>query len=93
MENILLALLIILQYYDGLTTYRLLSRGGRELNPVVRWCIDRFGLLNGLILVKGNIALLITWTTLVGLMPVWILAGLCLLYVAVVYHNFTELAK
>ena len=34
-----------------------------------------------------------SWTTLVGLMPSWMLALLCLLYIAVVYHNFTELAK
>lgn len=84
MIYILLSLLLLLQYYDGLTTYRVLSKGGRELNPLVRWCINKFGLRNGLLLVKGNIAVLITWTTL---------AGLCVLYTWVVYHNFTELAK
>ena len=93
MTYVLLSLLIILQYYDGLTTYRLLSKGGRELNPVVRWFINQFGLRNGLLLVKGNIAVLITWTTLVGIMPVGVLAALCLLYIWVVYHNFTELNK
>lgn len=93
MVYVLLALLVILQYYDGLTTYRLLSKGGRELNPVVRWFINRFGLRNGLLLVKGNIALLILWTTLVGIMPMGMLAALCLLYIWVVYHNFTELSK
>lgn len=93
MTYLLLSLLLLLQYYDGLTTYRVLQRGGRELNPLVRWCINKFGLLNGLLLVKGNLAVLITWTTLVGLMPVWVLAGLCVFYIWVVYHNFTELAK
>ena len=93
MTYVLLSLLIILQYFDGLTTYRLLSRGGRELNPVVRWCINRFGLAGGLVLVKGNIALLLAWTSLVGIMPWWVLAVLCVLYVFVVVHNFKELMK
>ena len=89
----LLALLIVLQYYDGMTTYRLLSRGGRELNPLVRYAINKLGLERALILIKGTIVCVLIETTVLGFMPWWALAGLAVLYTAVVFHNFKELNK
>lgn len=37
-------LLAAVQVADVLTTYRILRDGGRELNPVVRYVIERLGL-------------------------------------------------
>ena len=44
----LLALLLALQVLDGWTTYRLLANGGRELNPLMRYAIERLGLARAL---------------------------------------------
>lgn len=88
-----LVLLVVLQYLDGWTTYKVLSKGGRELNPVVRWFINQFGLLNGLVLVKGSLAVALIAATFYGTMPWWVLGVLCVLYVVVVAHNFKELTK
>ena len=42
--NILLLIAIILfGVADILLTNRILSNGGRELNPIMRLCMDRFG--------------------------------------------------
>lgn len=54
MSTLLLLALLMLQIADGLTTWYALARGkGREKNPIVGWFIDRFGLLPGLVIVKG----------------------------------------
>ena len=90
---ILLALLLALQVADGRTTYLLLSRGGRELNPVVRWAINRCGLVPGLLLAKGAVALSVVGCTLAGQIPVWSLLALCALYLVVVVRNFGQLFK
>ena len=93
MNYTLLALLLLLQYGDTWSTYRLLNKGGRELNPVVALPIRRFGTLRGLLIVKLPICTALIATTFAGLMPAWVLGVLSLWYVAVVYHNFTELIK
>lgn len=93
MNYTLLALLLLLQYGDIWTTYRLLEKGGRELNPVVAWPIRRFGILRGLLVVKLPLCAALIVTTFVGLMPAWVLTGLCALYVIVVTHNLLQLER
>jgi len=45
---ILLIIFIALQLADGYTTYRILSAGGRELNPVVDWAILQTDIVTGI---------------------------------------------
>ena len=93
MEYTLLAILLLLQYGDIWTTYRLLAKGGRELNPVVAWPIRRFGVLPGLLAVKLPLCAALVAGTAAGLMPAWVLTGLCVLYIAVVAHNLLQLER
>ena len=49
--NLILALIVaVLQVGDGVTTIRNLRRpGGKEHNPLVRWLIERFGMVPALV--------------------------------------------
>ena len=49
----LLAILILLQIADGLTTWAILHHGGKELNPAVRWAMSKLGRGWGLITAKA----------------------------------------
>ena len=49
--------IVLLNVVDGLTTYRILSAGGQEMNPIMDWFIQIFGILDGLVL--GKIVFLI----------------------------------
>lgn len=91
MEYILLTGLLLLQYGDVWTTYRLLERGGRELNPIVAWPIKRLGLLPGLLAVKLPICAALIAATFAGMMPAWLLTALCALYLVVVTQNILQL--
>ena len=93
MTYALLTVLLLLQYFDGLTTYRLLSGGGRELNPVVRFFLDRLGLLPGLLVVKGLVSVAVAAATFYGSMPWWLLVALIAIYIAVVTHNLVEAVR
>lgn len=83
-------LLSLLQVADAATTYKIINKGGRELNPVMNWLFKRFGMLNVLavkvILVSmAGVYLYITFP--VGLIP------LCILYVGVVGWNSYQIYK
>lgn len=62
----LLILLIILNIYDGLTTFILLEHGGKELNPIVNWFIKKFGVVDGLFFIKS---ITLTWLMIIN---IWI---------------------
>lgn len=88
-----LALLLVfaaLSALDAWLTLKILKAGGRELNPIVRKAMDRFGRERGLALVK------IPTLILAAFLPWWMLLGLCVLYGVVVcanaevYHNQTR---
>ena len=49
MAMILYALLVALASADGLTTYKIIQAGGYEKNPVVRWLIEKMGLVPALV--------------------------------------------
>lgn len=53
--ELLLVAFIILQLADGVTTYRILSDGGRELSKMYRFLFDKIGMVPALILVKTPI--------------------------------------
>lgn len=89
---ILMLVLFILQVADGYTTYRGLTLGLIELNPWISWFMNRFGLVDGLIVSKllssvlliGGLWGLSQYTFLGALLAG---GGLSLLYAWVVGNN------
>ena len=49
----LLIAFIALQIADGLTTYLVISKGGREKNPIVAWGMKQIGLIPALVAYKA----------------------------------------
>ena len=54
--------IIALQCIDFVTTYLLISRGGRELNPLVRTLMEEIGLVPALVISKSFVAVLTAGT-------------------------------
>lgn len=90
---LLVALLAVI-VLDVLTTYRIISRGGRELNPFMKFILDKVGYIGaGLFktVVIGLLGLLVFVLDPLALLPyVWIVTGLT---GAVVLWNFNEIRK
>ena len=87
----MLALLLLfgaLQVADIYTTYTLLSSGGRELNPVMRWVMDKLGRVQGLVLMK-----LLTVGLVVAVFDDALTFWLCVYYTGVVGWNTYQLYK
>ena len=83
-----LAIFSLLQVADAALTYKVISAGGVELNPVMRWLFDRIGVIPGLVIAKVLI------TALVVLFAPWqVVAGLCVLYAGVVSWNTYQLYR
>jgi hypothetical protein len=91
MKMFLLWLFIVLQYADALTTLKILERGGKELNPALRWLFDYVGVMNGIFIAK-TVVVLVFWVFIEHI-PVWAFVIMCGLCAAVVYHNIEQLRK
>ena len=89
--EILLLIYIALQLADGYATYRILSAGGRELNPVVDWLILKTDIVTGVGMVKmaavagGGVLFFLQQETLLFL--------LIALYSVVVILNLKQMRK
>jgi len=87
---ILLAALVLLQVADVKTTNDVISRGGRELNPVVKAFMKIFGKawewVKSAVVIALGVFLLYLQTTI----SLVVLAGLVLLYAWVVWHNYNQ---
>lgn len=82
-----LILLALLQVADIVTTWKVLSQGGRELNPVMAWVMDHLGVLPGMVAVK---AVLIG--TVVAFPPGMVAMGvLCAMYAVVAVRNARQI--
>lgn len=85
MVTYLLFLLVLLQIADVCTTFHVIDREiGREVNPVMAWMLDFFGVLPGLLIPK--VALLCLAGLYLLVYPL-IMALLCAIYAVVVYKN------
>lgn len=85
--NTLLIILAALQLADWYTTAKILSNGGRELNPVMRKLIDSVG-LHPALFAKGVLIVFAAWY----IMPdIVILQFLVILYALIVFHNWRQL--
>ena len=51
-EWIFLAIIALLQLADGVTTWKILSLGGIELNPAQKWLMDHLGVRLSLVVTK-----------------------------------------
>lgn len=88
MEQIVLPVFFFLQLGDYLTTTEILKRGGRELNPVMKWIMDKIGVIPALFFTKV-VTIMLIWE----LNVFWLTLALCLFYMAVVGNNFMVLRK
>ena len=84
----LLLLFVFLQTADVYTTHKLLSNGGTELNPFMRWLMNQLGILQALILMK-----LITVGLVISLFNETLTFWLCMMYICVVGWNTYNLLK
>lgn len=94
MSYFLYLVLIILNVADYKTTFIILSKGGVEKNPLVNWCIKRWGIKRGIIYIKA--VPLIVMGFLVFLYPSAVknsLIVIVFLYAWVVWHNYREVKK
>ena len=89
--DILFLTFVALQIADAVTTVKILIKGGRELNPVMRWIFDRLGAFNGLAITKAGIILL--FYSVKDVMPIWAYVLMIGIYSYVVAHNLVQLKK
>ena len=89
---VIAAALTVLQVFDGWTTYKILRLGGLELNPVVKWLMERIGEYEALVVFKAA-AILLVWV--IALNPISItpvlLGALGVFYGLVTMHNYKVL--
>lgn len=86
----LLIVVVALQAADAYLTWRVLVAGGRELNPLVRFLIERMGLLPGLAVSKLTLSVL---TALFLFDQPVLLLLIVVLYLFVVEHNLKQLYR
>jgi len=97
MIPLLAVLIIICQFIDFATTYRILTNGGVERNSVVKYAMDMLGMEAGLFVCKfyagvfvGAGAMLGWFGSEIGFLA---LLALAILYVAVAAHNLREVNR
>jgi hypothetical protein len=82
------AVFVLLQLLDVVTTLCALSAGAQEANPLVRWLQGCFGRVWGLVLCKLLMLVLLAAVVCVhGWPSPWLWAVLDAFYVWVVWHN------
>ncbi len=84
MNTFLIILITALQVGDLLTTEKILSNGGKELNPVMSWLFNKYGMHNVLVgkaVLIVIIAVLLSKLAPIGLIPI------AAIYVGVVTWN------
>lgn len=88
LELALAAALVGLNLLDVYTTLKVLSQGGREINPVMAKLMHALGAVPALALTKAVVLGLVYWQ--LEAIPFWLLALLVGLYAAVVAHNIKQ---
>lgn len=86
---LLLIYIALLQIGDVLTTEKILGNGGKELNPIMAWCFNKFGMHNTLVVkavVVISVCVLISSSILA-------LVAIAILYTGVVGWNLNQIRK
>ena len=86
----LLIVLAMLQVGDGLTTYYIITHGGRELNKIMAYLFSKCGMVPTLIL-KGVFVLAVGWAC--GQSSILALLIIIAMYIAVVGWNLYQIFK
>jgi len=83
--------LILMQVADAASTYFILNKGGRELNPLMDKLFQKVGVKMGLGVSKGLAIVIIilayTYT------PIWLLGSLSALYALIIANNTYHVVK
>lgn len=82
-----------LQFLDVIYTKAILDKGGVELNPVMRWFMDKLGVMAGLIIPKIVVISAFGYLVLMEMIPVIVTLLLIAFYGWVVYNNWNQLRK
>lgn len=89
MKEIFALIFLIQQMLDGYTTYMVLKRGGREVNPFMQIAMNFLGVLPALIVTKFIvIAAFIVYAEII---PIWTWILAIGFYVFVLVNNFRVL--
>ncbi len=83
MIHVILGVLFLAHLADGLTTYRALAIGGKEINPILRASIAAFGPAWGLLLPKA--ASFVVMAAVVALHPGSLLFAAVLLFCVLLF--------
>lgn len=83
-----LLILAILMAADSVLTYHVLNKGGKELNPLVQFLIDRFGAIPALAGSKVAVFALFVFAY-----PHWLVWAFCVFYAGVVAWNVWQWRK
>lgn len=86
---ILVSFLCCLVIADGILTHEVLYRGGKELNPVMRWIIEQLGVVEGIVITR--MILVLVFIVSVQSMPTWGFVVLNVFYSFVIAHNAKQL--
>ena len=90
MNFVLSLVAIILMVADIYLTGKILAKGGRELNPLMRWCMDKLGenwMMPKVIVTLGVLAVFFTFPSSVPLIAICVAQG------AIVLWNVKEYFK
>ncbi len=89
--NAALGILAILQVLDALTTHRILSAGGREMNPVMRWAFGAIGFWPAIAIKGAALVTLAAWLgARAGPIPPALMVAM---YCAVVLWNWRQIRR
>jgi len=86
----LIFILLVLQVLDYRTTKTILAFGGKELNPAMRWLMDRVGVEEALTL-KGTAVVVVAITFFREY--VLALVAMDVIFLAVVLFNYRSMPK
>lgn len=89
-NDILLGALVALQFLDAHSTMKILSQGGREMNPVMLFAFTLFGSAAAAFAVKGVAVSAIGYFLLYPEPPL-VLGVVVLTYAAIVTNNYRQI--
>jgi len=84
---------IILTVADIYLTNRILAKGGRELNPLMKWCMDKLGeswMMPKVIITLGILAVLFTFPSSIPLIVICAIQGGIVLWNVKEYYRKGE---
>jgi hypothetical protein len=84
----------LLQIFDVYSTYQILNAGGREVNPMMNWLMDRVGVMAALIGTKVLAVGMLGAAVAYAQEPVAMsaLAVLDLYYAVMMYRNYKQMS-